>query len=122
MRNTIQMEYSARGAHLRGGIMNERKQKRYHALQRLKSMEDAYDTFIICHGAPVALKRTVDDLIALCEEVMAEEKKGNHVGTIAGGLNPYGDGRRVRETDRFMNRLDGGAGNLVYRPANIWNH
>ena len=93
----------------------------YHALQRLKGMEDAYDTFLICHGAPVARKSTVDDLLALCEEVMAAEKQGRHVGTIAGGLNPYGDGRRVRETDRFMNRLDGGTGNLVYRPANVWN-
>ena len=93
----------------------------YHALQCLKGMEDAYDTFLICHGAPVARKSTVDDLLALCEEVMAAEKQGRHVGTIAGGLNPYGDGRRVRETDRFMNRLDGGTGNLVYRPANVWN-
>ena len=93
----------------------------YHALQRLKGMEDAYDTFLICHGAPVARKSTVDDLLALCEEVMAAEKQGRHVGTIAGGLNHYGDGRRVRETDRFMNRLDGGTGNLVYRPANVWN-
>ena len=93
----------------------------YHALQRLKGMEGTYDIFLICHGAPLARKSTVDDLLALCEEVMAAEKQGRHVGTIADGLNPYGDGRRIRETDRFMNRLDGGTGNLVYRPANVWN-
>ena len=93
----------------------------YHALLRLKGMEDAYDTFIICHGAPVAAKRTVDDLIALCEEVMRETEKGSVIGKIADGLNPYGDGRRVRDIDERYNRLDGGTGNLVYRPATVFN-
>lgn len=94
----------------------------YHqALLRLRTFENDYDSFIICHGAPIAAKRTVDDLIELCEEVMEEAEKGNFIGTIASGLNPYGDGRRVREIDEKFNRLDGGAGNLVYRPARIRN-
>lgn len=93
----------------------------YHSLLRLKDMEDAYDAFIICHGAPLAAKRTVDDLIALCEEVMRETEKGNVIGRIAEGLNPYGDGRRVRDIDERYNRLDGGTGNLVYRPATVFN-
>ena len=87
------------------------------SLLKLKEYEADYDTAFICHGAPVIRNCVVDDLLELCNEVMA----GKNVGTPVKNFNPHGDALQARPTDPQCNRLDGQVGDLVYRPCRIFD-
>ena len=87
------------------------------SLLKLKEYEADYDTAFICHGAPVIRNCVVDDLLELCDEVMA----GKNVGTPVKNFNPHGDALQARPTDPQCNRLDGQVGDLVYRPCRIFD-
>lgn len=90
-----------------------------NSLRHLKTFEDAYDNYFIAHGAPIAAKSTVDDLIELCEDVMAGKTEE---ATLVMEFNPYGDALRAKPINpKNFSRLDGKTGNLVFRPCKIFN-
>ena len=85
------------------------------SLLKLKAREKDYETLYICHPNYVIPKDCVDNLISICDEI------------LAGTLTPYPhefQGMSCIVAKKYKpgscDREDGKAGNLVYNPNNIY--
>ena len=89
----------------------------YHALRRLKDQfYDDFDTYYIFHVVSPLPKTCLDDLLAICEDVLAGRNPGLPVPF---GVPVQSDPDAVRlacpvEGEIARTRIDGGVGNLLF--------
>lgn len=84
-------------------------------LLRLKVREEDYDTVLLSHGPAFVEKTVLDDVIELCDDIMAETDDA-----IPFSFMGEANIQIAKEVDPERNRIDGKIGNIIYNKQKIY--